>query len=241
MLRRYAIASGGMWISPSIVVWQQLDDGKPKQEYQARVAAMVRALTASPFDYTHALRLGMTGSLRDMEDELNAGEGREAREARAALTMDEASRMVGVSFSKTSNAGEMLYLGILCAFYVVKRRDDKFKGIALCPSHFEIGHESNVYDGEALVVRGQDSPYGCAIKCIELSHGLAVPARIELATIEHISVERKRIKYKDTSAVLCIMRGQKTMLQNMMHNVRDPLLITLVEFLDAVALELASV
>jgi hypothetical protein len=185
----------------------------------------------------------MTGSLRDMEDELNAGEGREAREARAALTMDEASRMVGVSFSKTSNAGEMLSLGILCAFYVVKRRDDKFKGIALCPSHFEIGHESNVYDGEALVVRGRDSPYGCAIRRIELIHGLAAPASVDLATIDRIDIQdaRKRITYKDTSEVLCIMRGQKTRLQNMMQNVRDPLLITLVGFLDAVALELASI
>ena len=224
----------------SYVEWQQLDDGNPKQEYQARVAAMVRALTASPFDYMHAQRLGMTESLRDMEDELNAGEDREDR---AALTTGEASRIVGVSFAKTSNAGEMLSLGILCAFYVVKRRNDKFKHIALCPRHFEIGHDANVYDGEALVVRGRDSPYGCAIKRIQLIHGLAATASVDLATIERIDIEdaRKRITYNDTSDVLGIMRVQKTRLQNMMHNVRDPLLITLVEFLDAVALELASV
>jgi hypothetical protein len=30
--------------------------------------------------------------------------------------------------------------------------------------HFEIGRKANVYDGEALLVRGRDPPYGCAIR-----------------------------------------------------------------------------
>ena len=56
------------------------------------------------------------------------------------------------------------------------------------------------------------------------AHGAAVGAQDE----------RKRVSYKDTATVLGIMRIQKTRMQNR----TDALLV---EFLDAVALELANV
>lgn len=260
----------------SFVEWQQLDEGKLKREYQARVAAMVRALTACPFDQTHALRLGMTERLGDMEATLADGStgstgptGYGAVGAAGAdgsmglrLTVEEASRLVGVTFPKTSGPGETRARAILCAFFAVKNRvvvsdgttatssKSKFGSIALCLRHFEIRNEDRVYediDGDpVIVVRGQDSPYGSSVCGIELIHGLASSAIIDLAEIRRGAVvgaqdERRRVAYKDTATVLGIMRIQKSTLQNRLQNRTDPALALLVEFLDAVALELASV
>jgi hypothetical protein len=173
-----------------------------------------------------------------------------------------------VTFPKTSGPSETRALAALCAFYVVKNRgldatspegpgykspestrhECKFREIALCPRHFEIRHEANVYDDitESLVVRGRDSPHGCAIRGIEVIHGLVASATIDLAEIDRGAIhgayqgavngtrgERKTVSYKDTATVLGIMRIQKSRLQN-----TAPLLV---EFLDAVALELANV
>ena len=260
----------------SFVEWQQLDEGKLKREYQARVAAMVRALTACPFDQTHALRLGMTERLGDMEATLADGStgstgptGYGAVGAAGAdgsmglrLTVEEASRLVGVTFPKTSGPGETRARAILCAFFAVKNRvvvsdgttatssKSKFGSIALCLRHFEIRNEDRVYediDGDpVLVTRGQDSPYGSSVCGIELIHGLASSVVIDLAEIRRGAVvgaqdERRRVAYKDTATVLGIMRIQKSTLQNRLQNRTDPALALLVEFLDAVALELASV
>jgi hypothetical protein len=256
----------------SFVEWQQLDEGKLKREYQARVAAMVRALTACPFDQTHALRLGMTERLGDMEATLADGStgstgptGYGAVGAAGAdgsmglrLTVEEASRLVGVTFPKTSGPGETRARAILCAFFAVKNRvvvsdgttatssKSKFGSIALCLRHFEIRNEDRVYediDGDpVIVVRGQDSPYGSSVCGIELIHGLASSVVIDLAEIRRgAQDERRRVAYKDTATVLGIMRIQKSTLQNRLQNRTDPALALLVEFLDAVALELASV
>lgn len=178
------------------------------------------------------------------------------------LTPECAGRLVGVTFPKTSGPSETRARAVLCAFYVVKNRgaespespegpesfkspasskspdghECKFKGIALCPRHFEIRHEANVYDDitESLVVRGRDSKHGCAIRGLEVIHGLVASAIIDLAEIDRCTRdERKTVSYKDTATVLGIMRNQKARLQN-----TAPLLV---EFLDAVALELANV
>jgi hypothetical protein len=179
------------------------------------------------------------------------------------LTPECAGRLVGVTFPKTSGPSETRARAVLCAFYIVKNRgaegpdakspegpksstshECKFSGISLCPRHFEIRHEADVYDysTEALVVRGRDSPHGCAIRGIEVIHGLVASAIVDLAEIDRgafqgsyqgTSDERKRVSYKDTATVLGIMRNQKARLQN-----AAPLLV---EFLDAVALELANV
>jgi hypothetical protein len=240
----------------SFVEWQQLDEGELKREHQARVAAMVRALSACPFDQTHVLRLGMADGFRDMEATLvGHAEAPGATEAFGAtgpdwyrrLTPECAGRLVGVKFPKTSGPSETRAHAVLCAFYVVKNRgaestkstkrhECKFSGIALCPRHFEIRHEANVYDDitESLVVRGRDSKHGCAIRGIEVFHGLVASAIIDLAEIDRCTRdERKTVSYKDTATVLGIMRNQKARLQN-----TAPLLV---EFLDAVALELANV
>jgi hypothetical protein len=243
----------------SFVEWQQLDEGELKREYQARVAAMVRALSACPFDQTHVLRLGMADGFRDMEATLVGHDGGLFRRAEApgaygatgpdwyrGLTPECAGRLVGVTFPKTSGPSETRARAVLCAFYVVKNRgaespgykspDCKFREIALCPRHFEIRHEANVYDDitESLVVRGRDSRHGCAIRGIEVIHGLVASAIIDLAEIDRgTRDERKTVSYKDTATVLGIMRIQKARLQN-----TAPLLV---EFLDAVALELANV
>ena len=252
----------------SFVEWQQLDEGELKREYQARVAAMVRALSACPFDQTHVLRLGMADGFRDMAATLVGHDGGLWRRTEAfdatgpdwyrGLTPECAGRLVGVTFPKTSGPSETRARAALCAFYVVKNRGAegpdatshegpqatssvcKFSGIALCPRHFEIRHEANVYDEstEALVVRGRDSPHGCAIRGIEVIHGLVASAIVDLAEIDRGAFhgardERKAVSYKDTATVLGIMRIQKARLQN-----TAPLLV---EFLDAVALELANV
>ena len=177
------------------------------------------------------------------------------------LTPECAGRLVGVTFPKTSGPSETRARAVLCAFYVVKNQEDykgtshegpksskshecKFREIALCPRHFEIRHEANVYDEstETLVVRGRDSPHGCAIRGIEVIHGLVASAIIDLAEIYQGSFqgsyqstrdERKTVSYKDTATVLGIIRIQKARLQNTAQ--------LLVEFLDAVALELANV
>lgn len=249
----------------AFVEWQQLDEEGPdddlKREYRARVAAMVRALTACPFDQTYALRLGMTERLRDMEATLEDHDGALVRcgfdglvgpAGHVALTTEKANRLVGVTFSKDPGPSETRARAVLCAFFAVKyrgdsRSKDKFRPIALCPHHFEIRHDAEVYDehngDRVLVVRGRDSPHGCAIRRIEVVHGLASSAVIDLAEIERRQDERRRIAFKDTATVLGIMRIQKARLQTMMQNVAvpDPNLVLLVEFLDAVALELASV
>ena len=261
----------------SFVEWQQLDEGELKREYQARVAAMVRALSVCPFDQTHVLRLGMADGFRDMEATLvghdeafgaDGAYGATGPDWYRRLTPECAGRLVGVTFPKTSGPSETRARAVLCAFYVVKNRgpkspespkspegpksskrhECKFREIALCPRHFEIRHEANVYDDitESLVVRGRDSPHGCAILCLEVIHGLVASAIIHLAEIDRGAFqgsflgsyqstrdERKTVSYKDTATVLGIMRIQKARLQN-----TAPLLV---EFLDAVALELASV
>ncbi len=260
-------------IVTSYVEWQQLDEGKLKRECRVRVAAMVRALMACPFDQTHAQRLDMTNRLRDMEATLADGADGAAGGYSAVgptsamgadvyrrLTVEEASRLVGVSFPKTSGPGETRARAIMCAFFAVKNRvsdstaptasKSKFGSIALCLLHLEIRHEDRVYDeidgDTVLVVRGQDSPYGSSVCGIELSHGLSSPVIIDLAEIRRRAVvgaqdERRRVSYNDTATVLGIMRIQKTRMQAMMQNRTDPALALLVEFLDAVALELASV
>jgi hypothetical protein len=245
----------------SFVEWQQLDEGELKREHQARVAAMVRALSACPFDQTHVLRLGMADGFRDMEATLvghavgafgaDGAYGATGPDWYRRLTPECAGRLVDVTFPKTSGPSETRARAVLCAFYVVKNRgldatspggpgykspDCKFSGIALCPRHFEIRHEANVYDDitESLVVRGRDSKHGCAIRGLEVFHGLVASAIIDLAEIDRCTRdERKTVSYKDTATVLGIMRNQKARLQN-----TAPLLV---EFLDAVALELANV
>lgn len=241
----------------SFVEWQQLDEGELKREHQARVAAMVRALSACPFDQTHVLRLGMADGFRDMaatlvgHDGAFGADGATGPDWYRGLTPECAGRLVGVTFPKTSGPSETRAHAVLCAFYVVKNRgadakspegpgykspDCKFREIALCPRHFEIRHEANVYDEstETLVVRGRDSPHGCAIRGLEVIHGLVASATIDLAEIDRCTRdERKAISYKDTATVLGIMRNQKARLQ-----LTAPLLV---EFLDAVALELANV
>ena len=172
---------------------------------------------------------------------------------RVALTTEEANRLVGVTFPKNAGPSETRARDVVCAFFAVKRRgiaeSRKFASIALCLHHFEIRHEANVYDDHngdpVLVVRGRDSPHGCAIRCVEVSHGLSSSATIDLAEISR--GERKRIAFKDTATVLGIMRIQKARLQTeaaavaVAVAVPDPALALLVEFLEAVALELASV
>ena len=247
----------------SFVEWQQLDEGELKREYQARVAAMVRALSACPFDQTHILRLGMSDGFRDMEATLvghaeafgavgaDGAYGATGPDWYRRLTPECAGRLVDVTFPKTSGPSETRARAVLCAFYVVKNRglegpgykspegtshECKFSGIALCPRHFEIRHEANVYDDitESLVVRGRDSKHGCAIRGLEVIHGLVASAIVDLAEIDRgTRDERKTVSYKDTATVLGIMRIQKARLQN-----TAPLLV---EFLDAVALELANV
>ncbi len=135
----------------------------------------------------------------------------------------------------------------MCAFFVVKARGDaaskgKFRNIALCLRHFEIRHEAHVYDEhtETLVVRGRYSPHGCAISGIEVTHGLASSAVIDLAEIDRHD-DRKRISYNDTATILGIMRIQKARLQTTMRAEGPDALALLVEYLDAVALELANV
>jgi hypothetical protein len=249
----------------SFVEWQQLDEGELKRTFQARVAAMVRSLTACPFDQTYALRLGMADPLRDMEATLDSGDanagngpvgpvgafggvgGLVDREWYSRLTAKDASALVGVSFANTSSPIESHGRAAVCAFFVVKGRGDaaskgKFRDIALCLRHFEIRHEAHVYDEhtETLVVRGRDSPHGCAIRGIEVTHGLASSAVIDLAEIDRHD-DRKRISYNDTATILGIMRIQKARLQTTMRaEGREPLAL-LVEYLDAVALELANV
>jgi hypothetical protein len=246
----------------SFVEWQQLDEGELKRKFQARVAAMVRSLTACPFDETYALRLGMADPLRDMEATLDSGDasagngpvgafgpvggvgGLVGREWYSRLTAKDASALVGVSFANTSSPVETRGRAAVCAFFVVKGRGDaaskeKFRNIALCLRHFEIRHEANVYDAhtETLVVRGRDSPHGCAIRGIDVIHGLASSAVIDLAQIDRHD-DRKRISYKDTATILGIMRIQKARLQTTTE--RPDALALLVEYLDAVALELAN-
>ena len=217
---------------------------------------MVRALAACPFDQTHALRLGMTERLRAMEATLVSDGALGAVGAAVddgavcggprVLTTEEANRLVGVTFPRNAGPSETRARAVVCAFFAVKRRArDKFAPIALCPHHFEIRHEANVYDEESgdpvLVVRGRDSPYGSTIRSIEVIHGLASSATIDLAEITR--GERRRIAYKCTATVLGIMRIQKTRLQTaaVAAAVPDPALALLVEFLEAVAIELASV
>ncbi len=82
------------------------------------------------------------------------------------------------------------------------------------------------------------SKHGCAIRGLEVIHGLVASVTIDLAEIDRGAFhgtrdERKTVSYKDTATVLGIMRNQKARLQN-----TAPLLV---EFLDAVALELANV
>ena len=249
----------------SFVEYQQLPEDKLKREFQARVAAMVRALAACPFDQTHALNLGMTERLRDMEAALVSDDGAVVGSmdpmglmgsmgpaGRVALTTEEANRLVGVTFPRNAGPSETRARAVVCAFFAVKRRGvvesvTKFAPIALCPHHFEIRHEANVYDEESgdpvLVVRGRDSPHGSTIRSIEVIHGLASSATIDLAEITR--GERRRIAFKDTATVLGIMRIQKTRLQTAAAAaavaVPDPALALLVEFLEAVAIELASV
>jgi hypothetical protein len=243
----------------AFVEWQQLDEGELKRTFQARVAAMVRSLTACPFDQTYALRLGMADPLHDMEATLaessgDAGAGNGpvggvggpvGPEWYSRLTAKDASALVGVSFANTSNPTETRGRAAVCAFFVVKGRGDaaskgKFRNIALCLRHFEIRHDANVYDEhtETLVVRGRDSPHGCAILGIEVFHGLASSAVIDLARIDRHD-DRKRISYNDTATILGIMRIQKARLQTTTE--RPEALELLVEYLDAVALELANV
>ena len=164
------------------------------------------------------------------------------------LTTEEANRLVGVTFPRNAGPSETRARAVVCAFFAVKRRvRDKFAPIALCPHHFEIRHEANVYDEDSgapvLVVRGRDSPHGSTIRSIEVIHGLASSATIDLAEITR--GERRRIAYKCTATVLGIMRIQKTRLQTAAAAaavvVPDPALALLVEFLEAVAIELASV
>lgn len=243
----------------SFVEWQQLDEGELKCKFQARVAAMVRSLTACPFDQTYALRLGMADPLRDMEatlaEQCDAGAGNgpvggvggDGPEWYSRLTAKDASALVGVSFANTSSPIETRGRAVVCAFFVVKARGDAaskntFRNIALCLRHFEIRHEAHVYDEhtETLVVRGRDSPHGCAILGIEVIHGLASPAVIDLAQIDRHD-DRKRIAYKDTATILGIMRIQKARLQATMRAEGPEPLALLVEYLDAVALELANV
>ena len=252
----------------SFVEWQQLDEGKLKREYRARVAAMVRALAACPFDQTHALRLGMTERLRDMEATLEDHEGTNgANGTNGAYGADyrtngaygagteEANRLVGVTFPKNAGPSETRARAVLCAFFAVKCRGvgeskHKFLHIALCPHHFEIRHDAEVYDenngDRVLVVRGRDSPHGCAIRSIEVVYGLASSVVIDLAEINRGRDEHRppgRIAFKETAIVIGIMRIQKTRLQTRMQNVAvpDPAIVLRVEFLDAVALELANV
>jgi hypothetical protein len=194
----------------SFVEWQQLDEGELKREYQARVAAMVRALSACPFDQTHVLRLGMADGFRDMEatlaepighTEACCPVGATGPDWYRRLTPECAGRLVGVTFPKTSGPSETRARAVLCAFYVVKNRgldgpgykspegkrhECKFREIALCPRHFEIRHEANVYDDitESLVVRGRDSKHGCAILGLEVINGLVASAIIDLAEID---------------------------------------------------------
>jgi hypothetical protein len=95
-----------------------------------------------------------------------------------------------------------------------------------------------VYDDhtDTLVVRGRDSPHGCAIRGIEVSNGLASSAVVDLAEIDRHDGS-KRISYKDAATILGIMHIQKARLTER----PDTALALLVEFLDAVALELANV
>ena len=244
----------------SFVEYQQLPEDGPddglKREFQARVAAMVRALAACPFDQTHALNLGMTERLRDMEAALvsdgTVGGAVGAVDDGAVccgprvLTTEEANRLVGVTFPRNAGPSETRARAVVCAFFAVKRRvRDKFAPIALCPHHFEIRHEANVYDEESgdpvLVVRGRDSPHGSTIRSIEVIHGLSSSATIDLAEITR--GERKKVAFKGTATVLGIMRIQKARLQTAAAAVvvPDPALALLVEFLEAVAIELASV
>ena len=69
---------------------------------------------------------------------------------------------------------------------------------------------------------------------------------IDLAEIDRRRDEHRppgRIAFKETAIVIGIMRIQKARLQTRMQNVAvpDPAIVLLVEFLDAVALELANV
>jgi hypothetical protein len=76
--------------------------------------------------------------------------------------------------------------------------------------HFEIGRKANVYDGEALLVRGRDPPYGCAIR---------------IATIDRSEDARaKGSRTRTPPRCSVIMR-----VQNIMQNVTDPAFVTLVE------------
>jgi hypothetical protein len=223
----------------AFVEWQQLDEGELKREYQARVAAMVRALSACPFDQTYVLRLEMTDGFRDMEatlaepighTEACCPVGATGPDWYRRLTPECAGRLVGVTFPKTSGPSETRARAVLCTFYVVKNRgldgpgykrhegkrhECKFSGIALCPRHLEIRHEANVYDEstEALVVRGRDSPHGCAILCLEVIHGL-VPPRSSTwqrsiaapITAPEASARRSRIRTPRRCLVSCVSR-----------------------------------
>jgi hypothetical protein len=179
-------------------------------------------------------------------------DGRVGPAGRVALTTEEANRLVGVTFPKNSGPSETRARAVLCAFFAVKYRGlaaskDKFLHIALCPHHFEIRHDAEVYDehngDRVLVVRGRDSPHGSSIRSIEVINGLASSVVIDLAEIERRQDEHKKIAFKDTATVLGIMRIQKARMQTRMQNVAvpDPVLVLLVEFLEAVALELANV
>ncbi len=75
--------------------------------------------------------------------------------------------------------------------------------------HFEIGRKPNVYDGEALLVRGRDPPYGCAIR---------------IATMDRIEDARAQKDHVQGHLRSVIMR-----VQSMMRNVTNPALVTLVE------------
>jgi hypothetical protein len=180
-------------LARAFMEWDE-QDGEVKERQRTRVAKMVARIRGCPFNAQFADALGMHYTLPQMEARLresaesaaqceSAAQGESAaRGARPELTEHEMRRYFG-----TFPAGPVCFSLEVCVLIVALKRTS---GMVISFEHHEI--DGTAYIGETRIVRGRNSPHGCAVQSATLAVGLRAQANVRLSYFEGESDDEGR-------------------------------------------------
>ena len=171
-------------LARAFMEWDK-QDGEVKQRQRTRVTKMIARIRGCPFNAQFADALGMHYTLPQMEARLRESAERDERpesaesaapalSARAELTEHEMRRYFG-----TFPAGPVCFSLEVCVLIVALKRTSR---MVISFEHHEI--DGTAYIGETRIVRGRNSPHGCAVQSATLAVGLRAQATIRLSYFE---------------------------------------------------------
>ena len=173
-------------LARAFVEWDEQDGEKERQ--RTRVAKMIARIRGCPFNAQFADALGMHYTLPHMEARLReSAESAESAERAARPAVWELTEHEMRRYFGTFPSGPVCFSLEVCVLIVALKRTS---GMVISFEHHEI--DGTAYIGATRIVRGRNSPHGCAVQSATLAVGLRAQANVRLSYFEAESADEQR-------------------------------------------------